>query len=633
VATRKKKTTVKKKTTRKPVAKKTTSPKAASKKKLVQKKVTRKTTSKKSPRKQVSRATSKKSSVKKTTKVKPKKTAPAKNKQSKVAVSSKTIKQIEAEQEKMGAIINEIRSLELDNKRLENQIAKAQTKQEILAELKTYLSLLKQSPQQVPVTKASFDEADKKTTELQRTLEQNKNELHKEIEKVQTKDKLISRLKNLLAVRTTDEEKASQEVRELEFHPTKEQQQRADNAYKAAVQQETSQQPTITRPLPPPPKSEAKEDNESSIEIEESTVKQIQNIINEHEDEADVETEHKSTMRKSDFQTQKVRGILTPEEAKEYALLLKKATKEVNRVFLGQEDVVERVLISVICDAHTLLEGVPGLAKTLLVETLAKIIDGTTFKRIQFLPDLLPSDIIGGQIFNPKTAEYKIYKGPIFANFVLCDEINRAPPKTHAAVMEAMQEKKINIENEEFILDKPFFVLATQNPLENKGTYDLPEAVLDRFMFKVMLDYPRREIEYDIITENATTKNLKKGVKKVIQKETLLEMQKKVKTVYLADKIRDYILDLVEATRGVNKNIQGYKFVKYGAGVRASIYLSLAAKAKAVMEGRNYVLPDDVDFIAPDVMRHRIALNYRGKAHNITSDKIVDEILLKVKAV
>ena len=338
--------------------------------------------------------------------------------------------------------------------------------------------------------------------------------------------------------------------------------------------------------------------------------------------------------QKETFKTTKTRGVVSMEEAQEYSKILGDLVDEVNKVFIGQKMVVESVILSLICDAHTLLEGVPGLAKSLLIEVLGKTISGTTFTRIQFLPDLLPSDIIGGQIFNPKTAQFVTHKGPIFANFVLADEINRAPPKTHAAVMEAMAEKKINIENDEFILDRPFLILATQNPLENKGTYQLPEAVLDRFMFKTILNYPKRSDEMTIITDNATTKNnLQRKIKPVLDKQKLLEIQQKVKTVYISNKIRNYILDLVEATRGINKDIQGVKFLKYGAGVRASIYLGIAAKAKALLSGRNYVLPDDIYKVIPDIFRHRLSLNYRGKAHNISTDKIIDEILKKVNAI
>lgn len=323
--------------------------------------------------------------------------------------------------------------------------------------------------------------------------------------------------------------------------------------------------------------------------------------------------------------------ILTEEVVKDYSDTLQKMRSEINKVFIGQEEIVEQVLLCLMCDAHSLLEGVPGLAKSLLVETLTHVVDGTTFNRIQFIPDLLPSDVIGGQIYNPQTQEFKTVKGPIFANFVLADEINRAPPKTHAAVMEAMQEKKINIDKDEFKLDPPFLIIATQNPLENKGTYELPEAVLDRFMFKLDLDYPSRKDEKIIITENATTKKEEKSVvQKVVTKQRFLQMQRNTRNVYLSERIRDYILDLVEATRGDNKDIEGAQFIKYGAGPRASIYLGIGAKARAIMQGRNYVLPDDVNFVAKPILRHRVALNFKGKAHGIKSDRIVEEILSKV---
>ncbi|MCK5107629.1 MAG: MoxR family ATPase [Nanoarchaeota archaeon] len=320
--------------------------------------------------------------------------------------------------------------------------------------------------------------------------------------------------------------------------------------------------------------------------------------------------------------------VLTEKEAEEASEELRNAVDEIGHVCIGQQLVIQKIFLCLICDGHALLEGVPGLAKSLLVETLAQVVNNASFHRIQFMPDLLPSDIIGGQIYNPKTATFTTYKGPIFANFILADEVNRAPPKTNAALMECMQEKKVNIDKDEYILDKPFLVLGTQNPLENKGTYALPEAVLDRFMFKIILDYPSRKDEKIIITENSTTnRGLKKRANTVFSKERLLELQGLTRKIFISERIRDYILDLVDATRGLNKNVEGFKFVKYGGGPRASIYLGIAAKAKALYEGRNYVMPDDVAFVAPEVLRHRVCLNYNGKAHNISSDKIVEEIL------
>ncbi|MFH1590886.1 MAG: MoxR family ATPase [archaeon] len=325
--------------------------------------------------------------------------------------------------------------------------------------------------------------------------------------------------------------------------------------------------------------------------------------------------------------------ILDERDVTRFADWVEKAKEEIDKVFIGQDKVVHSVILALMCDAHALLEGVPGLAKSLLVEVLTRVISGTTFHRIQFMPDMLPSDVIGGQIYNPKTSTFVTVKGPIFANFILADEINRAPPKTHAALMEAMQEKKINIDKEEYILDRPFLVLATMNPLENKGTYALPEAVLDRFMFKIDLTYPDREHEKIIITENATTKSsIKRRVNHVMNKEEFLDMQAKVRRVYLSEAIKDYILNLVEATRGLNKKVVGMQFVKWGGGPRASIYLGIAAKAQAITQGRNYVLPEDVASVAKDLLRHRVALNFKGKAHNVSPDKVIDEILAKVNA-
>ncbi len=323
---------------------------------------------------------------------------------------------------------------------------------------------------------------------------------------------------------------------------------------------------------------------------------------------------------------------LDDEEAEKIGQMLTVVRDEIKKVIFGQDEVINYVLIALLCEGDALLEGVPGLAKSLLVETLSKVISGTSFNRIQFMPDLLPSDIIGGLIYEPGTGKFTTFKGPIFANFILADEINRAPPKTHAALMEAMQERKVNIHDETYILDRPFFVLATQNPLENKGTYTLPEAVLDRFLFKIILDYPDRESEKRVINENSIIGQVvQKKVSPKISKEEILELQSKVKNVFISDRIKDYILDIVEATRGLNKNIEGMQFIKYGAGPRASIYLGIAAKARALMEGRNFVLPEDVVAVAKPILRHRLILNFKGKAHNISTDKIIEEILIKVK--
>jgi MoxR-like ATPase len=492
---------------------------------------------------------------------------------------------------------------------------KKQTKTVTRKRPTTAKKITKKAVRQSPVTKVIVKEADNEKFDLlleqMKAMQEHNSMLAKQINEIknpketlpspkgdESKEKIMTRLKDLLSGQKKEEPEASPEETSTEQVTPKE-------------------EPTAGEKL-----------KEQENKVFGSAAPKPEEISFIDKKPTPMKTPEKE---KEEFQATKTRGLVTMEEAQAYSEKLKELQQEINKVFVGQHDVVEGVIMSLICEAHTLLEGVPGLAKSLLIEVLGKTIGGTTFERIQFLPDILPADIIGGEIFNPKTSEFVTHKGPIFANFVLCDEINRAPPKTHAAVMEAMAEKKINIANEEFILDRPFLILATQNPLENKGTYSLPEAVLDRFMFKVILDYPKRSDELKIITENATTRvNFQKRIKVVITKDELLEMQKKVRTVYLAPKIREYIIDLVEATRGVNKDIQGVKFLKYGAGVRASIYLGIGAKARALMQGRNYVLPDDVYYVVPNIFRHRLALNYRGKAHNISSEKITEEIISKV---
>ncbi len=308
---------------------------------------------------------------------------------------------------------------------------------------------------------------------------------------------------------------------------------------------------------------------------------------------------------------------------------------EIAKVVVGQEEVVEAAIIALISDGHLLLEGVPGLAKSLLVETLAHCISGTTFRRIQFVPDMLPADILGMNVFNPKTGKFYIVKGPIFANFILADEINRAPPKTQAALMEVMQERKVSIQKKEFILDRPFLVMATQNPLEQYGTYPLPEAIVDRFFMKVLLDYPSEEEELKIINQNTMVKrDIFSNVRPVITKNFILESQKVVRQLYIAPEIQKYIVDIVNTTRGRSEyKIDKLKYIRYGASPRASIILGLASRAYAMLQGRDFVIPTDVKHIAKPVLRHRIILNYEGKASGITPDEIIDEILNKVEVI
>ena len=316
-----------------------------------------------------------------------------------------------------------------------------------------------------------------------------------------------------------------------------------------------------------------------------------------------------------------------------YKERLKILESEIKKVIVGQSETIRNVLICLMCDGHALLEGVPGLAKSLLIETLSRTIKGTTFRRIQFVPDMLPADILGVNAFNPKTGEFYIVKGPIFANFILADEINRAPPKTQAALMEVMQERKVNIQKKEFKLDKPFLVLATQNPIEQYGTYPLPEAIVDRFLMKILLDYPSEEEELEIIDKNTmVVYDLLDKVKPVIDKNFILQVQKDVRSIYVSPEIKKYIVEIVNATRGkTSYDLKTIKFVRYGGSPRASISLGLAARAVALLNGRDFVVPQDVKEVAHPILRHRIILNYEGKASNITTDDIITEILDKVE--
>ncbi len=323
---------------------------------------------------------------------------------------------------------------------------------------------------------------------------------------------------------------------------------------------------------------------------------------------------------------------INDEELKSYKEKLNKITNEISRVVIGQKDVVRMVLVSLICDGHALLEGVPGLAKSLLVETLARAIEGTTHKRIQFVPDMLPADIIGVNAYNPKSGEFYIVKGPVFANFILADEINRAPPKTQAAMMEVMQERKVNISTQEFKFPRPFLVLATQNPVEQYGTYPLPEAIVDRFFMKLLLDYPKPEEELQILDDNTITKyNRLDIIKPVLNPNDIIELQNSVRRIFISKPVKKYIVDLINTTRGRGVHFQGLKYVKYGGSPRATIWLGLGARAIALMSGRDFVVPDDIREVAHPILRHRLLLNYEGKAAGISTDEIVDNILNAVE--
>ena len=291
---------------------------------------------------------------------------------------------------------------------------------------------------------------------------------------------------------------------------------------------------------------------------------------------------------------------------------------------------VESLLIGLLSDGHVLLEGVPGLAKTLAIKTLASLIDAQ-YSRIQFTPDLLPADVIGTMVYSQKDETFQVKKGPVFANFVLADEINRAPAKVQSALLEAMQERQVTIGNETFGLPKPFLVLATQNPIEQEGTYPLPEAQVDRFMLKVVIDYPKQEEEKLIIRQNINGEKF--NVKPILKADEIIEARKVVRQVYLDEKIEKYIVDIVFATRYPEKyDLKELKdMIGFGGSPRASINLALAARSYAFIKRRGYVIPEDVRAVAHDVLRHRIGLTYEAEASNMTSDEIVSKILNKVE--
>src|SRR3954470_10430924 len=302
-------------------------------------------------------------------------------------------------------------------------------------------------------------------------------------------------------------------------------------------------------------------------------------------------------------------------------------TNEMDKVIVGQKHMVERLLIGLLSNGHILLEGVPGLAKTLAINTLATCVHAQ-FSRIQFTPDLLPADLVGTQIYNQKNEQFSIRKGPIFANFVLADEINRAPAKVQSALLEAMQEKQVTIGEQSFKLPNPFLVLATQNPVEQEGTYPLPEAQMDRFMLKIVIGYPSKEDERRIITSNIQPQGMPQA-NAILSTEDIVKARAVVKDVYMDEKIERYIVDIVFASR-FPKEYKLQKFeglISYGGSPRASINLALAAKAYAFIKRRGYVIPEDVRAICLDVMRHRVGLTYEAEAENITSEMILNEIL------
>ncbi|MBT8325798.1 MAG: MoxR family ATPase [Winogradskyella sp.] len=305
-------------------------------------------------------------------------------------------------------------------------------------------------------------------------------------------------------------------------------------------------------------------------------------------------------------------------------------TLEMNKVIVGQKHMVERLLIGLLGQGHILLEGVPGLAKTLAITTLSKAMDAS-FSRIQFTPDLLPADVVGTLIYNIKVNDFSIKKGPIFANFVLADEINRAPAKVQSALLEAMQEKQVTIGDETFVLDKPFLVMATQNPVEQEGTYPLPEAQVDRFMLKTVIDYPKLDEEQLIIRANL--KGMYEQVNPVVSIGQILKAQKAVREVYMDEKIEKYILDIVFATRYPEKyRLPDLKpLISFGASPRGSINLAIASKCYAFIKRRGYVIPEDVRAVVHDVLRHRIGITYEAEAENVTSEDIINKIVNEIE--
>lgn len=303
---------------------------------------------------------------------------------------------------------------------------------------------------------------------------------------------------------------------------------------------------------------------------------------------------------------------------------------EVGKVIVGQKYLIERLLIGILSNGHVLLEGVPGLAKTMSVMTLAKSLQAG-FQRIQFTPDLLPADLIGTLIYNPKSGDFTVRKGPIFTNIVLADEINRAPAKVQSALLEAMQERQVTIGDQTFKLDDPFLVLATQNPIEHEGTYPLPEAQVDRFMFKLNITYPDKKEEREIMERMAITKK-DFNVNPVISPKDILRLRALVDEIYIDDKIKDYIIDIVFASRDPKAyNLELEEFIEYGASPRATIYLTLAAKAHAFIKGRGFVTPQDVKSIGMDVLRHRIIVTYEAEAEEINSEGIIQKIFDNVE--
>jgi MoxR-like ATPase len=317
------------------------------------------------------------------------------------------------------------------------------------------------------------------------------------------------------------------------------------------------------------------------------------------------------------------------EKIQKESVFIQDLKSEIHKIIIGQDYVIDRILIGLLGNGHILIEGVPGLAKTLIIKTISKCIQ-TKFQRIQFTPDLLPADIIGTLVYNPQTTQFVVKKGPIFANIILADEINRAPAKTQSALLEAMQEKQVTIGEQTYKLEEPFLVLATQNPIEQEGTYPLPEAQIDRFMLKIKISYPEKDEEKNILDLTPHILEEKfNSIKPIVSPNDILKARKIVDEIYIDEKLKDYILNIVFSTRKPEDyNLSDIKqFIMYGASPRASIYLVLASKCYAFLNHRGYVIPDDIKSIAYDVLRHRIILTYEAEAEEITSDDVIRQIL------
>ncbi|MDC0208544.1 AAA family ATPase [Nitrosopumilus sp.] len=316
------------------------------------------------------------------------------------------------------------------------------------------------------------------------------------------------------------------------------------------------------------------------------------------------------------------------EISQKYSKIISNIMLETQKNIIGQEDIIKKILISIISDGHVLLESVPGLAKTLMIKTMADIFSVNNV-RIQFTPDLLPADILGTKIYKNNSNTFEIQKGPIFHNFVLADEINRAPPKVQSALLESMQEKQVSIHGETFQLEKPFLVLATQNPIENEGTYKLPEAQVDRFALKILIKYPTKEEEIKIIEKNTTDKITR--IEPILKSNEILQMQEFNSKIYADNIILKYVASIIDSTRNPdNYELDLKNIIEFGASPRASIWLIKAAKANAMINGRGYVIPEDIKEVAHDVLRHRLILTFEAEADEINSDKVIDIILDKI---